>query len=181
MDFGLSLETSQSGDIDTDELSTILGDHVLGYLQQAIVEYEAVSVETEVSTVSEPFRRLEEMQLMILQVRVTGFVYFLGDSLPTSEYLNEAIKGAFEGDEMNTLIANLEVADDSVLRATTSVWSSLTDSKEQHLAIQTNSSSIGDIIMDNIVYISAGLASGVTLIALFAGLHYRRSKQEVGV
>jgi hypothetical protein len=181
MELGLSLETSQSGDIDTDELNTIVGVQILFYLQQTMVEYEAVSVETETITLSEPVRRLEETQPMILQVRVSGFVYFVGDSLPTSEYLDTMIESAFEGDEALHVLAKLEAAEDPALRSITAVWSGLADSKEEYLAIENSRSSIGDIIMDNITYISAGLACGVALIALFAGIQYRRSKNEVSI
>jgi hypothetical protein len=118
---------------------------------------------------------------MILQVQASGFVYFLGDSLPTSEYLEIMIESAFEGDEAVHVLSKLEAAEDPVLRSTTAVWSGLADSKEEYLAIESNSSSFGDVIMDNIVYISTGLACGVALIALFAGIQYRRSKNEVSI
>ena len=117
---------------------------------------------------------------MILQVHTTGFVYFLGDDLPTSEYLNEVAQSAFDGDEMSQVLARLEAAEDPVLRSTTALWSGA-DSKEEFLAIETSSSSVGDFIMDNIVYISAGLACGVALIALLAGMQYRKLKREVSV
>lgn len=181
IDFGLSLETSQSGDTDTNELNTIVGEQLFSYLQRTLTEYQVQSVETETSTVSEPVRRLEEALPMILQVHTTGFVYFLGDDLPTSEYLNEVAQSAFDGDEMSQVLARLEAAEDPVLRSTTALWSGLADSKEEFLAIETSSSSVGDFIMDNIVYISAGLACGVALIALLAGMQYRKLKRDVSV
>lgn len=181
MKLDLSLETSQSGGIDTDELNSIIGDHILLYLQGEMTDYKAVSVETEISTLSEPVRFLEvaESQPMILQVRANGFVYFVGNSLPASEYVNEVIVNAFEGEEVEKVLKKLGEAEDPVLRSTVSAWSGFAQSKEEYLAMESSSPSVGDIIMDNIVFISAGLASGVVLIALFAGLQYRRSKKEV--
>lgn len=178
-DFGLSLETLQSGDIDKDELNAIVGEHVLDYLQLTLIEYEAVSVELEISTLSEQVRRLEEAQPMILQVRAAGFVYFKGDNIPSTNYLNEVVESAFEGDLSEQVLGILETADDPVLRSTTSVWSGLADSKQEYLAVESSSTSIGDIFLDNIYAVSAGLACGVLLIALFAGFQYRRWRKEV--
>lgn len=184
---GLSLETSQSGDINKDELNSIVGDHVLIYLQQHLTEYEAVSVETVISALSEPLRRLEtnETLPMILQVRVSGFVYFTGDSLPDSEYLDEIASSAFEGDENEQFIDTLRAAKDSILQSTTAVWPGVA-SKEEYLAVENSSnmrdgpSSIWDTLMDNIVYISTGLACGVALIVLYVGVrYYQQSKRDV--
>ena len=179
MKLDLSLETSQSGGIDTDELNSIIGDHILLYLQEVMNDYKAVSVEIATSTFSEPLRHLEvvDSQPMILQVRANGFIYFVGDNLPSSEYVNQVIGSALEGDEIDKLLEKFGEAEDPVLRSTVSAWSGLIQSKDEYLAMKSSNSSIGDIIMDNIVYISAGLASGVVLIALFAGLQYRRKRE----
>ena len=124
---------------------------------------------------------------MILQVRVIGFVYFIGDSLPDSEYLDEIASDAFEGDENKQFIDTLKAAKDSVLQSTTAVWPGVA-SKEEYLAVENSSnmsdgpSSIWDTLMDNIVYISTGLACGVALIALYAGVrYYQQSKRDVSV
>ena len=154
-----------------------------------MTEYEAVSVETIMTSLSEPLRRLEinETLPMILQVRASGFVYFAGDGIPTSEYLDEFAKSAFEGDENDQFLNTLKSAKDSVLQSTTAVWPSVA-SKEEYLAIESSSdmndssSSIWDTIMDNIVYISTGLACGVALIALYVGVrYYRQSKRDVSI
>lgn len=176
---GIDLETSKSGDVDTDELNLIVGDHILAYLQQMLLDYQVVSIEIEMSLLSEPVRRLQAQEAgpMILRLLGTGFVYFLGGNLPTTEYLNEILESAFYGDETEKVLDMFEASEDPVLRSSTAVGPDIADSKEEYIAIVENStSSFGDVIMDNIVYISAGLASGVVLIALLAAIQYRRAK-----
>ncbi|KAL3798407.1 hypothetical protein HJC23_005060 [Cyclotella cryptica] len=177
---GISMETSKSGDIDSDELGGIVGGHILTYLQQSLTDYEAVAVETEIAAVSEPFRRREmtEEQPKIRQVRATGYVYFAGDYLPTSEYLNGLIENAFEGDEIEVFLGRLEKAYDPVIRSTTQVWDGLTANHEEYLPANTTSSDSGNLLSNNIFVIGLGLAGGVALVALFGVLRYRKDKDD---
>jgi hypothetical protein len=177
------METSRSDDIDSDELGGIVGGHILTYLQQSLTDYEAVAVETEIAVVSEPLRRLEttEDQPKIRRVRATGYVYFAGDYLPTSEYLNDVIENAFQGDELKVFLGRLKKAYDPVLRSTTQVWNALTAIHEEYLPANSESSGNNNIMNNNIIVIAVGLAGCVALVALFGVLRYRKNKEEVSI
>ena len=177
------METSRSDDIDSDELGGIVGGHILTYLQQSLTNYEAVAVETEIASVSESLRRLEmtEEQPKIRRVRATGYVYFSGDYLPTSEYLNDVIENAFQGDELKVFMGRLKKAYDPVLRSTTQVWNALTAIHEQYLPASSESSGNNNILNNKIFVIVVGLAGGVALVALFGVLRYRKNKEEVSI
>lgn len=179
----ISMETSQSGDVDAEELGGFVGGHIITYLEQTLVDYEPVSVETEVTVLSELFRRLDVNETMpyILQTRVTGYVYFVGDFLPTSKYLNDVIEDAFVGDQEQAFMELIESADDPVLRSATRVWSGMGSSQEAYLPVVDgySTSAQGNNVNWRLIAIGAGAVSGVVLIALFAGLRYRRSMEEV--
>ena len=160
----------RSGKIDTNELSAIIGSHLRQYLQKTLPhDYLVEEVGMDVVIDMEPVRFLAESSRPVnVQVHGSGFAFFAGVFVPSTDYLNGVVAHAFKGEGNDRFVERLRNAIDPTLRSTISVKSVSQDEILPSSIITEEYIPHGSDGASNEKYIWIGLISaGVALAALF--------------
>ena len=130
--FIMTLQTApQTEEVDTNELSFLISDHLLEEIKAAFPDADVTGVDVDVSPISNRRSRVLQQTGLVFaadiaepkqhDLEVSGDVYFEGTSVPTLGTLDIMAQDSFEGEKGDNFIRSLQYAEDAGLQSARSV------------------------------------------------------------